>query len=242
MRRVKTENPVFHNKLGGFIWLLFPFVCQNNPSVCASVGIRIPFVWNLKNTGFTVIELMIVLLILAVLTGLALPAMNAFIANGRVRSVADDLAGALNLTRSEAIKYSRPATACVSVRTTTDNDTCTGSDWAKGWLAWADKNGNGAIGTTEVIRKTPALVNEPSLQKGITVTTYKDQAVTAFSSLQFNADGTPTPAGSYAFLVCDSTKAAKVSKWVEVGLSGRVAVGGTEPGKPAPAGTPYICN
>ena len=57
-----------------------------------------------KPAGFTVIELMIVLVILRVLVTPAAPSMNAFIASQSVKTPASDLYASLVLARSEAIK------------------------------------------------------------------------------------------------------------------------------------------
>ncbi len=58
------------------------------------------------NQGFTLIELMVAISLLAVLAALAAPAMGDFIVRQRVASQAGDLALAMALARSEAIKSS----------------------------------------------------------------------------------------------------------------------------------------
>lgn len=54
--------------------------------------------------GFTLQELMIVVAMLAVILGLAVPNLSTFIINQRVRNAAFDLTSALLLARSEATK------------------------------------------------------------------------------------------------------------------------------------------
>jgi type IV fimbrial biogenesis protein FimT len=54
--------------------------------------------------GMTLIELMIGLVIVALLLGIGLPAFNAFIANTKLRSVAEGLQTGLSLARSEAMR------------------------------------------------------------------------------------------------------------------------------------------
>jgi len=58
----------------------------------------------MKNTGFTLLELIVTVGIAAVLVGIALPSFNNTIENSRVTAAANGLVGALSYARSEAIK------------------------------------------------------------------------------------------------------------------------------------------
>ena len=90
---------------------------------------------NTKHTGFTLIELMMVLAIAAILASVAVPSFRSIIQNTRLTTQANELAGTMNFGRSEAIKRGRRVTVCVS----TDQATCTGGTaWAGGWIAFAD--------------------------------------------------------------------------------------------------------
>lgn len=72
--------------------------------------------------GFTLIELMVVILILGILTTVAIPSFREFIINQRIKSASFDLMSTIKLARSEAIK--RNAQVII---------TPTNNDWAKGW-------------------------------------------------------------------------------------------------------------
>lgn len=78
-----------------------------------------------SSRGFTLIELMIAVSLLAVVAALAVPAMGDFIVRQRVASQAGDLALAMALARSEAIK----STASVVVMPRTASP----SGWGDGW-------------------------------------------------------------------------------------------------------------
>lgn len=57
--------------------------------------------------GFTLIELMIGLVLIAILMMLALPAYNTFMGNARIRSTADSLVNGLRQTQLEAVRRNR---------------------------------------------------------------------------------------------------------------------------------------
>lgn len=94
-------------------------------------------VMNKNNTGFTLVELMVVLAIAAILATVAVPSFRSMIQNNRLATQANELAGTLNFARSEAIKRGSSVTVCVS----TSQTTCTGgTGWQNGWIAFVDIN------------------------------------------------------------------------------------------------------
>lgn len=72
--------------------------------------------------GFTLVELMVGLVVLAILMGIAIPSYQGFIANQRVRATTTDLHSSLVLARSEAIKRSRQVTLSPAA-----------GGWSSGW-------------------------------------------------------------------------------------------------------------
>lgn len=100
-------------------------------------------------SGFTLLELMLVVTIAGLLIGLGVPAMGNFFRNARITSAANDVMGALHFTRSEAIKRRQPVTLCTSANTlladntANNNATCAASAFLTGWIAFVDLNQNG---------------------------------------------------------------------------------------------------
>lgn len=63
--------------------------------------------------GFSLIELMVAVAILAILLALAVPSFQDMIQRNRVRTAAADLTDSLNLARSEAIKRGSSTRLCI---------------------------------------------------------------------------------------------------------------------------------
>lgn len=82
---------------------------------------------NSLSHGFTLVELLVSLAVLAVVMGLAVPSIRDYLLNQRVRSVAFDLAASLLQTRSEAGKRSANVTI-----------TQAAGGWQNGWTITLD--------------------------------------------------------------------------------------------------------
>ncbi len=60
--------------------------------------------------GFTLVELLVTMTLVAILSAIALPSLSSFVTNSRVSSRANDFVAAINLARSEAVKRSSGVT------------------------------------------------------------------------------------------------------------------------------------
>ncbi|MBU8976442.1 MULTISPECIES: GspH/FimT family pseudopilin [unclassified Lysobacter] len=89
--------------------------------------------------GFTLVELMITIAVLAVGSMLAYPSFSNVIKSNRVATSTNSLIAAFNLARSEAIRSNRGAGVCPSKAGTA----CEGSDWSTGFIAFTDQDGSG---------------------------------------------------------------------------------------------------
>jgi type IV fimbrial biogenesis protein FimT len=143
-----------------------------------------------RSRGFTLIELMVTLTILAIMMGIAVPSFRTFVENQKVKTASFELMTSVMIARSEAIK--RNATATL---------TPTASEsWASGWSV--------AAGTTTV--------HSQSTMDAVTITQMDaDKAEIAPTAITFGASGRPTglPSGSRAyFKIASSADAVKCVK------------------------------
>ncbi len=109
-----------------------------------SVGLSRPI------AGFTLIELIITVAVMAILMTLAAPSFQRILAKNRVEGLASELSAALNLARSEAIKRGATVTVCKSSNTSAAVtatapacDTSTTATWPDGWLVFVDRGTHG---------------------------------------------------------------------------------------------------
>ena len=88
-----------------------------------------------KSFGYTLIELMAILVVVSLVTAVGLPLMSVFFDSNRMVSNTNDLVAGLNIARSEAIKQQIRITLCQS----DDNASCTASGrWEDGWIVFQD--------------------------------------------------------------------------------------------------------
>ncbi len=167
-----------------------------------------------KSRGFTLIELMVVVIILAVLAALATPSYRSFVTATRVKSATNDIWGALMMTRSEAVKRNSPVTI-------TPNSGPNGVNWQYGWTVTTMVPA--APGTTG--GSTPlTLAQQPPLSSGVTITCYSGSAtpVTPCPAIVYNysgrlAVGTPQP----AIQLADTGATSGTTRCIVIDPSGR---------------------
>jgi len=103
---------------------------------------------NNKQTGFSLLELMVALVIVAILAAIAAPSFTTMISNNRMLSQAQDMTGGFKLARSEAIKRGTAVTLCPSSNGTSCIDN---SSLDSGWIVFVDNSNPGVVNTGEEI-------------------------------------------------------------------------------------------
>lgn len=104
-----------------------------------------------SQTGFTLIEMMTTVVILAILLSVAVPNFRDFLNHSRMTSAANDVLSDFNLARTEAVKRRTPVTLCKS----TDGESCETTAAAPfvRWIVFVDDNNDATVdGGEEVLR------------------------------------------------------------------------------------------
>jgi type IV fimbrial biogenesis protein FimT len=99
--------------------------------------------------GFTLVELVIGVTILAIVLAVAVPSFGQVIRVNRLASQVNEYTASLNFARSEAYKRGIPVVVCVANAAL--SACSTSASWSNGWLSFVDANSNNVVNGGEVI-------------------------------------------------------------------------------------------
>jgi type IV fimbrial biogenesis protein FimT len=151
-----------------------------------------------KQSGFTVYELMITMLIIGVILTIGVPNLAEFTQNSRLTATSNDLHASFQLARSEAARAKTNITICASTNSLDPNAAC-GGTFNDGWIIFVDANGDIVHDAGEAILR--ALPPAPS---GVTITTNNNANYFSFAGTGLGrGDVGGNPALATA-MICDS--------------------------------------
>ncbi|MBV8620355.1 MAG: GspH/FimT family pseudopilin [Curvibacter sp.] len=103
--------------------------------------------------GFTLLELLVTMAILAIVLAIGVPSFRYIIYSSRISNEVNALVGSLQYARGEAIKRGQSVAVCAS----SDGATCSGAtSWVNGWLVFVDVNGSTTQDTGEPVIQVQA--------------------------------------------------------------------------------------
>lgn len=170
--------------------------------------------------GFTLVELVVALAILAILVAVGVPTFSDATLGSRLGSTANNLVVSLYLARSEAIKRNTIVRVCPS----TDGSTCaTSASWQTGWIVMAPYGS----GTSDDV-----IIQRQSAVTGSISVLHKNSALTAASQTFVDMPPSGIRAGTdEAFLICrGSPNVGRQERVVSVSSTGRPSVKRTQTG------------
>jgi len=170
-----------------------------------------------RQSGVTLVEAMVAILVLSLLLGLGVPGFVAMFKNNRMVSMANELVADINLARSEAIKRNRQVGLCAG----TGGACLTGPNskqWEGGWTVFYDGDKSGDLGTQDCTSDVLdcVLAGNAGLDTGVTLrSSFAD-------ALIYKSSGSADQPGG-TFGLCDDRGAAN-GRTVMVSRSGRPRV------------------
>jgi len=174
--------------------------------------------------GFSLIELLVVLVIAGILLGVGLPSFKDFLATSKMADTNNALVHSIQLARSTAVERLEATGVCVSDAPMIDDASCAvGSNYNNGWLVYVDSDGDGVRDLAEDILERvdapgPAFTFEPT-------TTFENQIYFNDSGASINVAGVPI-SGTIEIDYGDGTQVRVIS----VSANGRVSTKTTKAG------------
>jgi type IV fimbrial biogenesis protein FimT len=166
-----------------------------------------------KQSGFTLVELMICVAVATILCAISFPALGGLAHSSQSRAAQDAMLATLNLARNTAVTRQHEIVVCPSSdHLTCDNDMW----WQNGWIAFEDTNHDGEHDVNE-----PLLQTSQSLS-GIAIATSVDR-----KRITYRADGA-TPGSNLTFTFCDA-RGVNSAATIVVGNAGRPRQGAASP-------------
>ncbi len=167
---------------------------------------------HMKQSGITLIELLITIVVLAIGVTLAIPSFNSLTRNNQITTASNNLVRALQLARSEAVKRSAPVTVCRS----TDQASCaaTGTAWQSGWIVFVEdtRTAGNTFGKVDASETANIIGAQEALSSVL-------QLTASATSFTFNPSGRPAASGSVK--VCDDRQGAN-GNTISLNATGRV--------------------
>lgn len=145
-----------------------------------------------RQSGFTLIELMVAIAVVAILLAIGLPSFQQSLRSSRVVTSANEVLASLSLARTEAIRGLGRAGVCPSA----DGTTCAANaDWSGGWIVWREDRVGGALvkSTVRYVQaKGKMAISGPADADGISFNT-QGRTETGAQQFGLKPDSTDTP-------------------------------------------------
>ena len=210
----------------GRLWQTYTgHVGKNSKKTATTLNILLPDAQNhpritMRAGGFTLIELMITISIVAVIAMIGIPAMGDFILNNRIRSQSGNLMLQLTHARSEAMRTASRVTICPGqVSDVTGDPVCNGTTaWENGWVSFVDTNKDPEENSGE----KPLLIST-ALDGNNTLRSAVFSTYISFSPNGWLADP-PDADQPWSFALCDSRGFGNDARAIVIALAGRIKV------------------
>ncbi|MEO8748256.1 MAG: GspH/FimT family pseudopilin [Rhodanobacter sp.] len=143
--------------------------------------------------GFTLVELMVTILIVAVLAAIGVPSFRNVIQRNRVATATNDLLAGLSYARTTAINRGQMVSMCPS----TDGTSCTsnGREFEPGWIVYTYPAG-AASANKAYVAASATLLRASGSHTGVSINAQQTPVIT------FGLQGQLRPGTALQFLTC----------------------------------------
>jgi type IV fimbrial biogenesis protein FimT len=142
---------------------------------------------KLNASGFTLIELMVTVAMIAIVLMIGVPSFQQVIMNNRIATQANDFLGSMNLARSEAVKRGQRVVLCKTANPFAATPACPAGAWGQGWLIFVDNNNNATLDAGEVLLKVHQALAPSTLTGDANVADFLSYATDGTTRLPNNA-------------------------------------------------------
>ncbi|WP_345332769.1 GspH/FimT family pseudopilin [Ferrimonas pelagia] len=156
-----------------------------------------------KQTGLTLVELLIAVSIAAILLGVGAPQLSGLMANARADNEIDTLYQDLISTRYLAMAYQNNITVCPL----DEKGSCV-NQWQDGYTVFVDDGGDGVLGEDDEILQQRSAIHP------------QDALKVSHSQIRFSPDGFTMNTGT--FIYCPLTANSDNSRKLSIYRTGRV--------------------
>ena len=164
--------------------------------------------------GFTLIELVITVALMAIMLAVATPSFVSYQRNSELVNIANNFLAALNAARSEGMKRNMYA---MVVPINNDND------WSSGWVVFVDVNADGEYDSGDIV-----VLREEALPSYISISGNGSTSETK-SHVRYDGSGFSRPIGSLANATLsisrnDASSDFRQIRRIKIAVTGRARV------------------
>lgn len=164
-----------------------------------------------RTSGFTLIELMVTLAVLAIAVAIAVPSYDSLVTTNRMAGQLNEFVASLHFARSEAIKRGLPVQVCRSNNTPPTCNTPAGG-WEQGWIVVVTDGVGGAPNT--VLKDNAAFEGANRLTGNSNVV----------NRIQFDRNGFALGGNNGTVVLCDSERDPLKMRASIVSTTGRISL------------------